>query len=453
MASRGRLLANSFVKQYYHALLDNKELLLKLYAPGSTLSHGEASEGSTPVTGVDGIKARLEELTYTFLDVQDGFVDVHDNGDSLLIMVTGFIELAPSPQRRAFSQTFVLARVAMANGAESWYVKNDCLRVLKAVPAGITAVGVDIDAVAPTAADHVMTEPQMAPEFTEPAVALTPTASVDAATVEDATAAVEPQVHDAPAAAAPAPVAASPAPARDPKPRRGGKTAATHAAPPAPVVDAVDAAAAASGPRSYASIAAAVTAAPAPAPAPAPARTRGAPRTSAPAPAPAAPAPAGDAVQFAFIRNLAHGTTNEQLREAFSIFGDVTEISHPSEEHAYVYFATADALAAAVQRNTLTINGRPVNILMGRPRNGVAFRGPPPRRGGGGNGGGGGRSPVARKPYVAPVEVAAAPAPVAAAAPLPRGGSPSGRRRGGRGGRSGGGAAAPAAATPPAATS
>jgi len=91
-----------------------------------------------------------------------------------------------------------------------------------------------------------------------------------------------------------------------------------------------------------------------------------------------------------YIGNLSYDTTDEQLRQAFEGFGEVTSInivkdkySGESRGFAFVEMSDKDAAAAAIAGlNGHELNGRALSVNEARPRT---------ERGGRGGRGGGGR--------------------------------------------------------------
>ncbi len=94
-----------------------------------------------------------------------------------------------------------------------------------------------------------------------------------------------------------------------------------------------------------------------------------------------------------YVGNLAHATTEDELRQVFSEFGNVAGVSIIKDREtgrprgfAFVEMPNAQEAAAAIQAvNLREINGRSVTCNEARPKPDR------PRRGGGGGGGGGGR--------------------------------------------------------------
>ncbi|MCX6836122.1 MAG: RNA-binding protein [candidate division Zixibacteria bacterium] len=89
-----------------------------------------------------------------------------------------------------------------------------------------------------------------------------------------------------------------------------------------------------------------------------------------------------------YVGNLSFDTTEDQLRQAFSGFGEVTSINIITDKYtgeprgfAFVEMAgKAEAIAAISGLNGQDLNGRTLNVNEARPRT----------EGGGGRGGGGG---------------------------------------------------------------
>ncbi|MCX5759081.1 MAG: RNA-binding protein [Candidatus Hydrogenedentes bacterium] len=107
-----------------------------------------------------------------------------------------------------------------------------------------------------------------------------------------------------------------------------------------------------------------------------------------------------------YVGNIAHRTTEEELRQAFEAFGQVQSATivkdkYTGESRGFGFVEMPDqteAQAAIAGTNGLELGGRNLNVNEARPRE---DRGPGaprgggggggPRRGGGGGGGGGAR--------------------------------------------------------------
>ena len=91
-----------------------------------------------------------------------------------------------------------------------------------------------------------------------------------------------------------------------------------------------------------------------------------------------------------YIGNLSFDTTEEQLRQAFEAFGEVSEVKIITDRDtgrprgfAFVEMSSQDEATAAISGlNGQDLNGRTLNVNEARPRN----------EGGGGRGRGGGRN-------------------------------------------------------------
>ncbi len=94
-----------------------------------------------------------------------------------------------------------------------------------------------------------------------------------------------------------------------------------------------------------------------------------------------------------FVGGLSWGTSDDALREAFAVFGDVTDAkvitdreTGRSRGFGFVTFASADAADEAIEKmNGSTLDGRSLNVNEARERRGGGGGG----RGGYGGGGGG----------------------------------------------------------------
>lgn len=90
-----------------------------------------------------------------------------------------------------------------------------------------------------------------------------------------------------------------------------------------------------------------------------------------------------------YIGNMSYQTTEDQLRQAFEAFGEVSTVNIITDKYdnrpkgfAFVEMASKDEATAAINGlNGTDIDGRSVNVNEAKPRT---------DRGGGGNRGGGG---------------------------------------------------------------
>ena len=95
-----------------------------------------------------------------------------------------------------------------------------------------------------------------------------------------------------------------------------------------------------------------------------------------------------------YVGNLAYGTMEHQLREAFAPYGEIVSatlvidrMSGQSRGFGFVEYASeADAQRAIDAMNGAELDGRSLNVNLARPR---GADGGGDRRGGGGGGGGG----------------------------------------------------------------
>ncbi|MEW6411938.1 MAG: RNA-binding protein [Candidatus Zixiibacteriota bacterium] len=95
-----------------------------------------------------------------------------------------------------------------------------------------------------------------------------------------------------------------------------------------------------------------------------------------------------------YIGNLSFDTTEEQLRQAFEGYGEVSSVNIIKDKYtgeprgfAFVEMSSKDAATSAINGlNGQDMNGRTLNVNEARPR---ADKGP--RSGGGGGGRGGSR--------------------------------------------------------------
>lgn len=95
-----------------------------------------------------------------------------------------------------------------------------------------------------------------------------------------------------------------------------------------------------------------------------------------------------------FVGNLSYNTTENELQDAFSAFGAVTEVNLMMDKvtgrprgFAFVTMATDEAAQSAISNlHGRELGGRNLTVNVARPREDRA-----PRSGGGGGGGGGRR--------------------------------------------------------------
>ena len=146
------MIGNVFVQQYYSIMSTTLDELYKFYNNGSTLH--VCGVGVPPLPGADamgdqtvrtqaGIHARFNQLGYRGKRCEVRTVDSsHSIGGSVVVMVTGAITDG-GVDRRAFTQTFVLA--PQEGG---YYVLNDLVRFL-GNDEGAAAVAADTAVSAP----------------------------------------------------------------------------------------------------------------------------------------------------------------------------------------------------------------------------------------------------------------------------------------------------------------
>lgn len=100
-----------------------------------------------------------------------------------------------------------------------------------------------------------------------------------------------------------------------------------------------------------------------------------------------------------YVGNLSFNTSESQLREAFSAFGEVTSASLVMDRDTgrprgfgFVEFSNDEHARAAINAmNGKNLDGRDLTVNEARPREGGAGGGGGGSRGGWGGGGGGGR--------------------------------------------------------------
>ena len=368
------MIGNVFVQQYYSIMSTTLDELYKFYNNGSTLH--VCGVGVPPLPGADamgdqtvrtqaGIHARFNQLGYRGKRCEVRTVDSsHSIGGSVVVMVTGAITDG-GVDRRAFTQTFVLA--PQEGG---YYVLNDLVRFL----------GNDEGAAA-AAADTAVSAPVKAPEppTTAPPAPTRPTGAVSLEELEARMNAAAPNVHARAAAAADVVKEAAEAAA----------AAEVVKEAPAAIVEPETDAKEPEGPTTYASIAAKMRAAAA---AKAP-NAASKPKPAAPAKAPAAssadPAPAHkttheklthDPVTAVFVRNIPQSADEASIEVAFAKIGPIATVTirtakrapdasgdaatgsdKPAGRYAFVQFERAESAQAAIEA-VIEMDGRALSV-------------------------------------------------------------------------------------------
>lgn len=100
-----------------------------------------------------------------------------------------------------------------------------------------------------------------------------------------------------------------------------------------------------------------------------------------------------------YIGNLSYETTEDELRQAFEGFGEVTNVNILTDKYsgkprgfAFVEMAAKEEAEAAITGlNGKELNGRTINVSEARPRTEGGGRGGGGRERGGNRGGGGNR--------------------------------------------------------------
>ena len=368
------MIGNVFVQQYYSIMSTTLDELYKFYNNGSTLH--VCGVGVPPLPGADamgdqtvrtqaGIHARFNQLGYRGKRCEVRTVDSsHSIGGSVVVMVTGAITDG-GVDRRAFTQTFVLA--PQEGG---YYVLNDLVRFL----------GNDEGAAA-AAADTAVSAPVKAPEppVTAPPAPTRPTGAVSLEELEARMNAAAPNVHARAAAAADVVKEAAEAAA----------AAEVVKEAPAAIVEPETDAKEPEGPTTYASIAAKMRAAAA---AKAP-NAASKPKPAAPAKAPAAssadPAPAHkttheklthDPVTAVFVRNIPQSADEASIEVAFAKIGPIATVTirtakrapdasgdaatgsdKPAGRYAFVQFERAESAQAAIEA-VIEMDGRALSV-------------------------------------------------------------------------------------------
>ncbi|MFP5463898.1 MAG: RNA recognition motif domain-containing protein [Gammaproteobacteria bacterium] len=99
-----------------------------------------------------------------------------------------------------------------------------------------------------------------------------------------------------------------------------------------------------------------------------------------------------------YVGNFPYSVTEDQLRELFSEYGQITDLAMIMDREtgrpkgfAFITFAAQQAAEKALEQNGRDLGGRPLKVNMAMERD--ASRGPRPGGGGGFGGGGAGRGP------------------------------------------------------------
>jgi hypothetical protein len=302
-----------------------------------------------------GIHARFNQLGYRGKRCEVRTVDSsHSIGGSVVVMVTGAITDG-AVDRRAFTQTFVLA--PQEGG---YYVLNDLVRFL----------GNDEgDDAAAVAADTAVSAPVKAPEppTTAPPAPTRPTGAVSLEELEARMNAAAPNVHARAAAAAADVVKEAPAAIVEPE---------TDAKEP-------------EGPTTYASIAAKMRAAAAAKAPNAASKAKPAAPAKAPVASSADPAPAHkttheklthDPVTAVFVRNIPQSADEASIEAAFAKIGPIATVTirtakrapdssgdaatasdKPAGRYAFVQFERAESAQAAIEA-VIEMDGRALSV-------------------------------------------------------------------------------------------
>ena len=370
------MIGNVFVQQYYSIMSTTLDELYKFYNNGSTLH--VCGVGVPPLPGADamgdqtvrtqaGIHARFNQLGYRGKRCEVRTVDSsHSIGGSVVVMVTGAITDG-GVDRRAFTQTFVLA--PQEGG---YYVLNDLVRFLG------NNEGADVAAVA---ADTAVSAPVKAPEppVTAPPAPTRPTGAVSLEELEARMNAAAPNVHVRAAAAADVVKEAAEAAAA----AEVVKEAA--AAIVEPETDAKEP----EGPTTYASIAAKMRAAAAAKAPNAVSKAKPAAPAKAPIASSADPAPAHkttheklthDPVTAVFVRNIPQSADEASIEAAFAKIGPIATVTirtakrapdasgdaatasdKPAGRYAFVQFERAESAQAAIEA-VIEMDGRALSV-------------------------------------------------------------------------------------------
>ena len=370
------MIGNVFVQQYYSIMSTTLDELYKFYNNGSTLH--VCGVGVPPLPGADamgdqtvrtqaGIHARFNQLGYRGKRCEVRTVDSsHSIGGSVVVMVTGAITDG-GVDRRAFTQTFVLA--PQEGG---YYVLNDLVRFLG------NDEGADVDVAADTAVSAPVKAPE--PPVTAPPAPTRPTGAVSLEELEARMNAAAPNVHARAKAAAEVVKEAAEAAA----------AAEVVKEAPAAIVEPETDAKEPEGPTTYASIAAKMRAAAA---AKAP-NAASKPKPAAPPKAPAASsatdlAPAHkttheklthDPVTAVFVRNIPQSADEASIEAAFAKIGPIATVTirtakrapdasgdaatpsdKPAGRYAFVQFERAESAQAAIEA-VIEMDGRALSV-------------------------------------------------------------------------------------------
>ena len=394
------MIGNVFVQQYYSIMSTTLDELYKFYNNGSTLH--VCGVGVPPLPGADamgdqtvrtqaGIHARFNQLGYRGKRCEVRTVDSsHSIGGSVVVMVTGAITDG-GVDRRAFTQTFVLA--PQEGG---YYVLNDLVRFL----------GNDEGAAA-VATDTAVSTPVKAPEppVTAPPAPTRPTGAVSLEELEARMNAAALACTFGAAAADVVKEAAEAAAAAE-------VVKETAAAIVEPETDAKEP----EGPTTYASIAAKMRAAAAAKAPNAVSKAKPAAPAKAPVASSADPAPAHkttheklthDPVTAVFVRNIPQSADEASIEAAFAKIGPIATVTirtakrapdasgdaaaasdKPAGRYAFVQFERAESAQAAIEA-VIEMDGRALSVEEKRETSGGH------RNQGQGGGGANGRGKIA----------------------------------------------------------
>lgn len=127
------IVSQSFIKQYYDMFARNPGELHKFYKEDSAFAHGDGVQITDVVSGVESIRERVNELNLAGarVDLSEGSVDAQQSeNDGVFLTVTGHVTLLAKPTR-PFVQSFFLACQNSGNQKMvSYFVRNSVFRLL-----------------------------------------------------------------------------------------------------------------------------------------------------------------------------------------------------------------------------------------------------------------------------------------------------------------------------------
>ena len=131
------VVGKQFVRKYYKMCSDEPENLYRFYQNESQLVYGEGSGEVEPVTGIEGIKSKINSrgCKGAEFNIASGTLDAQPTmNNGVMVMVTGTIT-KKDDQARQFVQSFFLA--PQEKNPKSFFVLNDTFRIVE-TPAVVT---------------------------------------------------------------------------------------------------------------------------------------------------------------------------------------------------------------------------------------------------------------------------------------------------------------------------